>query len=246
MRSSLSARRPERTNFLTDRPFAHRGLHGAGVSENGMAAFRAAVAESFGIECDVRVSRDGVAMVFHDAALARMTGVEGQLADRTAEALGQLALPDGGGLPPLTALLDLVGTAVPLLIELKVKGHHVMPLCAAVARDLDRYPGAKAAVMSFNPVAIRWFARQRPETTRGLVVTEQEERGWRGAIRRALALWVANPDFIACDIRDLPSSLSRRARRRGLPVLTWTVRSDADHVRAAHHADQIIFERPHG
>lgn len=246
MRSSLSARRPEQTSFLTDRPFAHRGLHGAGVSENGMAAFRAAVAQGFGIECDVRVSLDGVAMVFHDDALARMAGVEGRLAGFTAEALERLALPDRGRLPRLDALLELVGPAVPLLIELKVMGRHVAPLCAAVARDLDRHPGAKAAVMSFNPVAIRWFARHRPRTVRGLVVTEQDESGLRGAARRTLALWIARPDFVACDIRDLPSSLSNGARRRGLPVLTWTVRSGADHVRAASHADQIIFERPHG
>lgn len=211
-----------------------------------MAAFRAAVAQGFGIECDVRMSLDGVAMVFHDAALARMTGVEGQLADHSAEELGRLALADGGGIPGLDALLDLVGSTVPLLIELKVKGRHVAPLCAAVARDLDRHADAKAAVMSFNPVAMHWFARNRSQTPRGLVVTEQDERGWQGAIRRALALWVASPDFVACDVRDLPSSLSERARRRGLPVLTWTVRSDADHARATAHADQIIFERPHG
>ena len=246
MRSSLSARRPDELSFLTDRPFAHRGLHGGGVSENGMAAFRAAIAQGFGIECDVRASRDGVAMVFHDAALARMTGAQGTLADQTADALARLALADGGALPRLDALLDLVGTDVPLLIELKVKGRHVAPLCAAVARDLAAHPDAKAAVMSFNPLAVRWFARGGARTVRGLVVTEQEERGWRGAIRRALALWIARPDFVACDIRDLPSRLSERARRRGLPVLTWTVRSDADRARAAAHADQIIFEAPHG
>jgi hypothetical protein len=71
--SSLSAR-PDVLRALTARPFAHRGLHGPRVSENGMAAFAAAVAGQYGIECDVRLSRDGVPMVFHDAALARMTG----------------------------------------------------------------------------------------------------------------------------------------------------------------------------
>ena len=64
--------------------FAHRGLHGAGASENGMAAFNAAIAQGYGAECDVRLSRDGVAMVFHDAALSRVTGVEGVVAGRTA------------------------------------------------------------------------------------------------------------------------------------------------------------------
>ncbi|ANI77817.1 Glycerophosphodiester phosphodiesterase [Sphingobium sp. EP60837] len=242
MRSSLSGRRHD-LSFLTARPFAHRGLHGVGISENGMAAFRAAIAQGHGIECDVRLSRDGVAMVFHDVALLRMTGAEGLLSDLSAERLEQTKLTDGGGIPRLEALLQLCGPNVPLLIELKVIGRHVGPLCAAVARDLARHPGALAAVMSFNPVAIRWFARRMPQVVRGLVVTEQGEAGWRGAARRGLALWVAKPDFVACDIRDLPS-FSAKAREQGLPVLTWTVRTASERANAAIHADQIIFEIP--
>ncbi|HEX7742488.1 MAG TPA: glycerophosphodiester phosphodiesterase family protein [Sphingobium sp.] len=210
-----------------------------------MAAFGAAIAQGCGIECDVRASRDGVAMVFHDATLRRMTGVEAVLSDHDAEALAGFALQDGGQIPRLAELLALCGDNVPLLIEVKVKGRSVASICAAVARDLGAYPHAPAAVMSFNPLVLRWFARHLPKTVRGIVVTEQEKHGWRGAIERGLALGVARPDFIACDIRDLPSSLSERIRRRGLPVLTWTVRTAEEHDRAAIHADQIIFERPH-
>lgn len=239
----MSGRRPD-LSFLTARPFAHRGLHGAGISENGMAAFRAAIAQGCGIECDVRLSRDGVAMVFHDAALSRMTGVEGMLSDHPTERLEQMRLVDGSGIPRLERLLQTCGQTVPLLIELKVTGRHVAPLCAAVASDLARHPDALAAVMSFNPMAMRWFARHMPQAVRGLVVTEQDDAGWRGAARRGLALWVARPDFIACDVRDLPSRFAARARARGLAVLTWTVRTKADHAVAARHADQIIFEVP--
>lgn len=203
-----------------------------------MAAFRAAIAAGFGIECDVRLSRDGVAMVFHDAALLRMTGTAGAVADQDAAALMRLDLPDSGAIPRLDDLLDLCGDACSLLIEMKVEGRAVAPLCSTVAEALARRPEALAAVMSFNPIAIRWFARHRPALLRGLVVSEQGRKGWRGRMTRALALWAAKPDFLACDIRDLPSSLSKR----GLPVLTWTVRSDDERARAALYADQIIFE----
>jgi len=240
----LSAR-PDAFPFLTARPFAHRGLHGGRVSENGMAAFTAAIAGGFGIECDARLSRDGVAIVFHDAALQRMTGEAGTVSDHDAGAIDRLMLPDGGSVPRLRALLDLCGTDVPLLIEIKVDGRHVAPICAAVADDLARRPKTLAAVMSFNPMAISWFRRHRPAVARGLVVTEQGKRGQRSRIARALALWTAKPDFIACDIRDLPSSLSTDARRRGMLVLTWTVRGEEERACAALHADQIIFERSH-
>lgn len=243
MRSCLSVR-PERTAFLTERPFAHRGLHGAGVSENGMAAFDAAISAGYGIECDVRLSRDGVAMVFHDATLERMIDAAGTIADSDADALRRIFLRDGGAIPRLAQLLAVLD-GMPLLIEMKRKGRRVARLCAAVAGDLAAYPEARAAVMSFHPLVVRWFARHAPGVMRGLVMTQQGE-GWRGPLKRALALWLAKPDFLACDVRDLPSTFTARARSRGLPVLTWTVRSDAERERAARHADQIIFENPHG
>nr|WP_230461221.1 glycerophosphodiester phosphodiesterase family protein [Sphingobium sp. CAP-1] len=241
----MSGPRPE-PDWLTAHPFAHRGLHGGGISENGMAAFDAAIAGGYGIECDVRASQDGIAFVFHDTSLTRMAGRDAMVARLDAAALEDVALPDGGTIPRLSALLARCGGRVPLLVEIKADGRHVETLCNAVARDLDGWPGAPVAVMSFNPRAVRWFARHRPAQARGLVVTQQGKGRLRGRIERALALWLANPDFIACDIRDLPSSLSRRPRQQGRPMLTWTVRSRADRARAAAHADQIIFEAGHG
>ena len=52
------------------------------------------------------------------------------------------------------------------------------------------------------------------------------------------------PHFVAYGIRDLPAAAPFIARAVfGLPLLTWTVRSDDDRGRAARWADQIIFER---
>jgi hypothetical protein len=96
--------------------------------------------------------------------------------------------------------------------------------------------------MSFNPEVGRWFGRHAPRIARGLVVTESGKKGPRGRLERHLALWRSKPDFLAYDIRDLPSRFAARQRRRGIPVLTWTVRSEAERARAAVHADQIIYE----
>jgi hypothetical protein len=63
-------------------------------------------------------------------------------------------------------------------------------------------------------------------------------------VLRRLALWRAKPDFLAYDVRDLPSAMSVRARGRGMPVFTWTCRGDDDRARAAEHADQMIYESP--
>jgi glycerophosphoryl diester phosphodiesterase len=224
---------------LGARPFAHRGLHGNGIVENSRAAFAAAVASGFGIELDVQLSRDGEAMVFHDYQLDRLTDAVGALADRTAEELGTIGLRGTDeAIPTLAEALATVAGA-PLLIEVKSPDRHVQLLCGAVERSLASYIGP-VGVMSFNPEVARWFAGRAP--LRGLVVTEEGKGKWRGRIERNLALWRARPDFLAYDIRDLPSETSAFARFEGMPVYTWTVRTESDRARAAEHADQIIFE----
>ena len=73
--------------------FAHRGFfdNEAGVPENSLSAFRAAIDSGYGIELDIQLSKDGVPMIFHDASLDRMCGVEGKIWDFTYEELRELS-----------------------------------------------------------------------------------------------------------------------------------------------------------
>lgn len=224
---------------LGARPFAHRGLHGGGIAENSLAAFRAAVAAGFGVELDVQLSRDGEAIVFHDDELDRLTEATGAVAERSAAELGRIRLRGSDeAIPTLTDALGVIAGA-PLLIELKAPDRHVRPLCGAVARALAPYIG-EVGVMSFNPEVARRF--RGAGRLRGLIVSEQGKGKWRGRIERNLALWRARPDFLAYDIRDLPSDTAALARFGGKAVYTWTVRTTEERARAAEHADQIIFE----
>jgi glycerophosphoryl diester phosphodiesterase len=229
---------------LGARPFAHRGLHGGRIVENSRAAFEAAIAAGFGIELDVQLSGDGVAMVFHDYELDRLTDANGDIAERSAAELAAIPLRGTDEpIPTLAEILALIGGWAPLLIELKSPDRRVRALCGAVDAALASYLGP-VGVMSFNPEVARWFARHRPERLRGFVVTENGERGRIGRIKRNLSLWRARPDFLAYDIRDLPSDVAALARFDGMAVYTWTVRTEEDRARAAEHADQIIFEQP--
>jgi glycerophosphoryl diester phosphodiesterase len=233
---------PKRVAGLADTPFAHRGLHGAGRIENSRAAFEAAIAAGHGIELDVQVSVDGEAIVIHDSELDRLTGAKGAVAARTAAELRAIALAGTDEmLCPLSDILALIGGRVPLLIELKAPDRRVGPLCNAVRRALEGYGGI-VGVMSFNPEVGRWFARHAPHLARGLVVTEARKKGYRGRLERHLFLWRARPDFLAYDIRDLPSAFAGSQRARGLLVLTWTVRTADERARASAHADQIVYE----
>ena len=234
---------PARIAWLKQGEYAHRGLHGGDVPENSLSAFATAISAGMGIECDVQQTGDGGAVVFHDWELDRLTGESGPVSRRTAAELSQVRIGQGSDhIPTLRDLLGMVRGRVPLLIEVKTRRERrVGPLCLAVRRDLEGYAGP-AAVMGFDPRVCAWFRRHAPRVVRGLVVTEEEARTLSGAVRRHLALWQARPDFLAYDVRDLPSRFAAAQRRRGLPLLTWTVRSAALRQRAADCADAPIAE----
>ncbi|MDE2412788.1 MAG: glycerophosphodiester phosphodiesterase [Sphingomonadales bacterium] len=239
------APRPDKVAWLGSVDYAHRGLHHAGVPENSPAAFAGAIARGMGIECDVQRSLDGQAVVFHDDTLDRLTGESGPIGQRSAEQLGAMVLSGGTDtIPTLRQVLDLIGGRVPLLIEIKSprkSNSRTSALCLAVRRVLEGYAGPHA-IMSFDPRIVRWFADHSPLTVRGLVVTEENDKALAGMIRRRLSLWLARPDFLAYDIRDLPSRFAAAQRKRGLPLLTWTVRSPELRERALACADAPIAE----
>ena len=240
---SFKSRRAE-LEALGEGAFAHRGLHGGAVVENSPSAIQAAAAAGYGIEIDVRLSRDGIAMVFHDETVDRLTHETGPLAARTGDELQKLRLRTSPEpMPRLSEALRMVGGRVPLLIEVKTSGASAGPLCAAVREALDGY-GGPVAVMSFNPEVGAWFARRAPGTLRGLVMSEEGKKGIKGAIERRVSLWRSRADFLAYDVRDLPSPFAAAARRRGHPVYTWTVRTADQQAAAQANADQMIFELP--
>ena len=197
-----------------------------------------------GIELDVQSARDGEAMVFHDAMLDRLTDATGAIAAYTPTELGCIALRGTTeAIAQLPEILTLIGGSVPVLIEIKATGPRVAALCLSVRRALEGYRG-DAAIMSFNPLVGAWFAQNAPRIVRGLVVSEENKRNAKGWVERWASMAKAKPDFLAYDVRDLPSSFAAAARARGIPVLTWTVRDADAERRAFAHADEAIYEKP--
>jgi len=233
-------------------PIAHRGLHGGDVPENSRTAVARAAAEGYGIEIDVQPSRDGSAMVFHDATLERMTFAAGRVDARTAAELAGLTLSDSGeGIPTLAEVLQIAGQA-PLLIELKDQSGDLGPapcpaLIEAVATALDGHPGPVAA-MSFNPALAASLAARCPGLAVGLVTEAFRADDWpRVPAERRERLATAeglhdDVAFLSCGRRDLDRAPIRAAKARGLPVLTWTIRSAEQAAAALRIADQITFE----
>ncbi len=235
--------------WLTERPYAHRGLHGrgAGIPENSLAGFEAAIAGGYGIELDVQETFDGEPVVFHDYELSRLTGGKGPVADRRIAEMEQLTLTGSDQcVASLARVLEVVAGRTPILIEVKTRKLAVGRFEAAIARVVSAYSGP-AALMSFNIRSVVWFKNNAPDVTRGLVATTMRYGGrdqppsvaflpLASSVRRCGA------SFLAYDLRVLPTPETVDLRKRGTPVLTWTVKQPEDREKAERVADAMIFE----
>jgi glycerophosphoryl diester phosphodiesterase len=250
----VSSRSPDLPAGFLGAPIAHRGLHdrARGVVENSRAAAEAAIAAGYGIELDVQMSADGEAIVFHDDELLRLTDEPGLIHDYTAAALARVALKDAGEtIPTLAEFLDLVAGRAPLLVEIKDQdgalGPNVGPLEARVAEVLARYQGP-AALMSFNPHSVAALARLAPDLPRGLTTCAFDEADWslpdyrRAELAALTDVAATGSSFVSHHARDLDNPAVAALKARGLPILTWTVRSPGEEQVAREVADNITFE----
>lgn len=232
--------------WLWRRPIAHRGLHDAARPENSLAAFEAAAQAGYPIELDVHRTADGAAVVFHDEDLERMTGRVGTVSSTTLAELRGLTL--GGTdehIPSLDDVLARVRGRVPILVEIKTRAP-VGPLEQAVRDALRRRPGTYA-VQSFDPWSMLWMRRHAAELPRGMLSSdfadEDLPRHHVLALRHLLLAPRVRPSFVGYELRALPQRASTLLRELGVPLLAWTVRSEAELQRARTLADNVIFER---
>ena len=216
------------------RGFAHRGVHdGSQFPENSLIAFAAALEAGAGIECDLRLTADDRVVVFHDADGWRLCASPMKIGQSSLAQLARLSV-GGHPVPTLESLLALVGCRVPLLLEVKVEDD-VWRWIAALRPALGEYGGA-FGVMSFDPRIPRLLKTNLPDVRRGLVI-----RGNLPAWRRRIAMWLADPDFVAVDRAALDRSWVARARRR-VPVYSWTIRTAEQRRQAEVQADALIWE----
>jgi glycerophosphoryl diester phosphodiesterase len=244
----VKARFGEAWDLLFHPPVAHRGLWSAdGPPENSLGAFQAACAAGYGIELDVQLSADGEAMVFHDAGLQRMTGVDARLSDLGAADLSELRLAGSDErIPTLLETLAVIGHRAMVHVELKTPAGQVGPLEQRVHEVLIDHAGP-TAVIGFNPYSHAWFADRFPGVLRGLdsysyadmpKMNPEQRKAWAGLEHVA----IARPHFLALGLDMLPGPLAAKHRATGLPIVAWTVREPGQWDVLKDHCDNLIFE----
>ncbi|PZO00681.1 MAG: glycerophosphodiester phosphodiesterase [Hyphomicrobiales bacterium] len=251
---SLSEHSRSGLDWLVARPIAHRGLHdaAAGVIENSIPAAEAAIAGRFGIECDVQLSADGEAMVFHDFVLDRLTGQSGAVASLKAHALAAITLKGSEArIPTLSGFLDRIAGRVPLVIEIKSRFDGDLALTRRAAEIVSGYAGQPIVFKSFDPEIVTALRDLAPAIPRGIVAMNNYsyddyahlDATRRHAMANLLHFGESRPDFLSWKVGDLESAAPYLCRSAlGMPLMSWTVRTPADREMATRHADQMVFE----
>jgi len=245
-------------DWLYRTPIAHRGLHddSARVIENSISAARAAIARGYAIECDVQLTRDGEAIVFHDDSLERLTSAKGRVDERNGAEIGSISL--GGSIdriPFLAEFLGAIGGKTPLVIELKSRFDGDLRLARRVCEIVSKYDGP-FVIESFDPDPIAYLreegcvlgiagvplgvvAQARYDAKEWLELTDVK----RAELTNFLHYSRTRPDFLSWRLDDLPNPVPLLCREGlKIPVTVWTVRSRQQADFALRWADQVVFE----
>ena len=229
--------------------YAHRGLHGNGIPENSMAAFRAALEKGYGIELDIHLMADGELAVIHDTSLKRTAGVDVKITDLTTADLENYPLEGTEEKIPLfSQALELYAGKAPLIIELKADGNH-RTLVEAACRAMEGYTGAYC-MESFDPRCILELKKNHPQVIRGQLSENflrsdvKLNPALKFAMTHNLLNFATKPDFVAYDFgtrRTTPSNFICR-RIWDMQGVTWTLRNAGDHEQALKEDWLPIFE----
>lgn len=230
--------------------YAHRGLHGDGVPENSLKAFRKAAAEGYGAELDVHLLADGNLAIIHDSSLKRTAGADVEIEDLTIEKLDNYYLEGTlETIPEFSKVLEIFVDRAPLIVELKSSRNNHDALCEAVCRYLDDYQG-DYCIESFDPRCVHWFRKHRPDVLRGQL-SENFFKTKNCKFPFFVKLLMSNhllnfltlPDFIAYRFSDRNTLFTKICRKLWkIQGVTWTVRSQREFDTAIHDGWIPIFE----
>lgn len=228
---------------------AHRGLfNNDNIPENSIAAFKNAVANHFGIELDLQLSKDGKIVVFHDDTLDRMCGISGNLKQYDYEELSMMNLLDTEcAIPLFEDVLVVVNSDTPMVIEIK-PGRDSVECVRKTMELLESFDGTYC-IESFDSRVLLWLRKHHPEITRGQLATNYfKDKLKVGLMTKVilsnlLANVISRPDFIAYNVLHTDDFSFSLCRKLFSPICAgWTIRSEDALIEACKTYQIVIFD----
>ena len=218
------------------------------MPEHTLAAYLRALEDGAdGLECDVRLTRDGHLVCVHDATLRRTTNDRGRISAMTLDELCRIT--QMLTLEELLTIATSAGRPLRLLVETKHPsrfGSAVEERLVELLRQFDLAgPKVSAAdvrvtVMSFSPLAVRTVRGLAPELDAVFLYEVGSPRVRDG--RPPFGAGILGPGVGA--LRAHPEVVAR-AHGRGHRVYVWTVNTTEEiDFAAGLGVDGLISDRP--
>ena len=219
---------------------AHRGAS-ALAPENTLAAFGKAIADGAdGLEFDVRLTKDGEPVVFHDATLRRLSDRKNLVSSLTTAELQKIDVGSwfarrrtnqsgddfsGERIPTLRALLDFLKDYKGLIyIELKCRESEIEKLSRAVCRIISDSPLLpQIIVKSFQLEVIPHIRRHCPKVKTGALFSPKILTILRKEKRLVNIADELGADMISVHFALATRKMMKKAEKLNLPVTIWTV-----------------------
>lgn len=218
---------------------AHRGAS-ALAPENTLAAFRRAIADGAeGIEFDVRLTKDGAVVVFHDATLRRLTNRKNLVSSLPLEELQTLDIGSwfsrrkasgatvdfsAERIPTLRETLDFLQDFPGLIyIELKCRATETEKLAAAVCEIISGSPLLpQIIVKSFQLETLPAVRRACPQAKTAALFAPKIVTILRKEKRLVEVAGEIGADMLSVHFSLATRKLMQKAAERNLPVTIWT------------------------
>ncbi len=204
---------------------AHRG-DVSNAPENTLPAFqRAYESGADGVELDVRLTRDGQLVVFHDRSLKRIGGMRGLVTNVSLDEIRSLDVGEWFGpkfkgvqVPTLDEVFEFLPSNYLINVEMKavIDGmRHIAHRVAEVVRRHQRW--GSTLVASFNPISLWELRKIEPRIIRGYIWSRRHPPPIRSRCfsRMVRAHWYdpANDSY--------NPRLMRKMRKQGVRTLAW-------------------------
>lgn len=234
------------THWIVQTPIAHRGYHWvAGIDENSWEAFELALEAGVPFECDLHLSKDGEVFIHHDNDLLRMASNPAYISELTSHELKKIKTTHSGkGIVSLKQLLKLVQGRVPIVLEIK-RTRLDNDLEKRTLEVLKHYRG-DFALQSFHPQSLLYIKKHNPDVVIGLLSGQESlNHLWvpTKILLRSLSLVnLINPTYVAFEWSGIHKRAPQEIRKRGIPLISWTVRDEKSLGVSQRFADNMIYE----
>ncbi|GMA61333.1 glycerophosphodiester phosphodiesterase [Alicyclobacillus fastidiosus] len=186
--------------------------------ENTLPAFHAAVASGADmLETDIRITRDGRAVLLHDRTLDRIWGHSKSISELTWDEICRIRL-ESYQIPLLEEVLDEI--SLPFMLDFVDK--NVPEILTAILRrqsSLERF-----LVVTGDIPSLKRVKALLPEVKTGLTWNKRE-------LPTDELLTSLDVDFFNPEWKFLDSTILNHMHERGLRVSCWTV-DDKEHMRS--------------